>query len=92
MKIHLLISLLQLEKVQNNTDKLYLCFLAFKLVLGDYGKHSGYVVNPMAIIVHHIPFTASLPYHLEAITCLRIEKLTKDRYVPTLLLHKIYSN
>ena len=64
-------------------------FLAFKLVLGHYGKHLAYVVNPMFITAHQLPFTASLPYHLEEIICLLIQKLSKDRSVLTFLLHKI---
>ena len=52
------------------------------------GKHSWYVVNPIAIKVHQLS-TASLPYHLKVITCVLIQKLTKDMSVPNLLLHKI---
>ena len=43
----------------------------------------------IAIKVHQLPFPVSLPYHLEVITCLLIQKLTKDRSVSTLLLDKI---
>ena len=57
--------------------KLNVRFAKFKLMLGFYGnKHLGYVVNPMAP-EHQLPFPTSLPYHLEVITCLFIQKLTK---------------
>ena len=43
----------------------------FKLVLGYYGnKHLGYVVNPMAITIHQLPFLASLlnsAYHFHTL-------------------------
>ena len=69
--------------------KLNVCFAKFKLMLGCYGnKHSGYVVNPMAP-EYQLPFPTSLPYHLEVITCLFIQKLTKDRFASILVLHKI---
>ena len=56
---------------------------------GFYGnKHSGYVVNPMAP-EHQLPFPTPLPYHLEVITCLFLQKLKKDRSASNLLLHKI---
>ena len=46
----------------------------------------------MAITVgpHQLPFSASLPNQLEAITCGLIQKLRKDRSVPILLLCKIW--
>ena len=66
-----------------------MCFAKFKLMRGFYGtKHSGYVVNPMAP-EHQLPFPTSLPYHLEVITGLFIQKLTKDRSASILVLHKI---
>ena len=56
-------------------------------MLGFYGnKHSGYAVNPMAP-EHQLPFPDSLPYHLEVIDYLFIQKLTKDR--SAFILHKI---
>ena len=46
------------------------------LVFGYYdNKHSGYVVNPMIITVHQLPFPASQPCHLEVIAFLLIQSL-----------------
>ena len=66
-------------KKTEKIHKLNVCFAKFKLMLGFYGnKHSGYVVNPMAP-EHQLPIPTSMSYHLEVITCLFIQKLTKDR-------------
>ena len=48
MKINLLSGLLKLKKY----IKAEFIFFAFNLVFGPYGKHSGYVVNPIAITLH----------------------------------------
>ena len=54
--------------------KLNVCFVKFKRMLGFYdNKYSGYVVNPMAP-EHQLRIPTSLPYHLEVITCLFIQK------------------